>query len=104
MHILQKFPRRSPISLLLATLGLTCVGPLLPGQAATPATAPPQLKTLLSRVDAAANRRNVQGVLSFFSPNFRHADGLTRQTPGSHFKPHRHLGTPGTQPAGHLTG
>lgn len=50
------------------------------GRTATPETAPAALKQTLAQIDAAANRRNVQEVLAFYSPNFTHSDGLTRQT------------------------
>ncbi len=49
-------------------------------QADSPETAPAALKTALSDIDAAANQRNVQSVLQFYSPTFTHSDGLTRQT------------------------
>lgn len=42
--------------------------------------APPELVNLLSQIDTAANQRNVEGVLQFYSPNFTHSDGLTRQS------------------------
>lgn len=48
--------------------------------AASPATAPPQLKETLTRIDTAANNRNLQSVLQFYAQNFTHSDGLTRQT------------------------
>lgn len=41
--------------------------------------APPQLTNLLSQIDAAANQRNIDTVMQFYSPNFTHSDGLTRQ-------------------------
>lgn len=47
--------------------------------AATPDTAPAELKQALTQIDAAANRKNIQGVLQFYSPNFTHSDGLNRQ-------------------------
>ncbi|MBW4527048.1 MAG: nuclear transport factor 2 family protein [Phormidium tanganyikae FI6-MK23] len=47
--------------------------------AATPDTAPAELKQAISQLDAAANRRNAQEVLQFYSPNFTHSDGLNRQ-------------------------
>lgn len=54
---------------------------------ATPATkpatpAPDQLKNTLAQIDAAASRENIQGVLQFYTPNFKQSDGLTRQTQG----------------------
>ncbi len=42
--------------------------------------APPQLINLLSQIDAAASQRNVEGVMQFYSQNFTHSDGLTRQS------------------------
>ena len=41
---------------------------------------PPQLKTLLTEIDAAANRRNIKGVMNFYSPRFVHGDGLNRSS------------------------
>lgn len=49
-------------------------------QAASPDTAPPELKNTISQIDAAANSRNVQAVMQFYSPNFSHSDGLNRQS------------------------
>ncbi|MBE9011146.1 nuclear transport factor 2 family protein [Pseudanabaenaceae cyanobacterium LEGE 13415] len=48
--------------------------------AATPETAPAELRTAIAQIDAAANRRNIQEVLKFYSPSFTHSDGLNRQT------------------------
>ncbi|MEP0918995.1 nuclear transport factor 2 family protein [Leptolyngbya sp. DQ-M1] len=48
--------------------------------ASTPATAPQELRQALTQLDAAANRRNVQEVLQFYSPNFTHSDGLNRRS------------------------
>lgn len=49
--------------------------------ATPPATqAPAPLQQALTQIDAAANSKNLQGVLQFFSPNFTHSDGLNRQT------------------------
>lgn len=42
--------------------------------------APAQLKTLLTQIDAAANRRNIKGVMNFYSPRFVHGDGLNRSS------------------------
>lgn len=61
-------------------LAAAIVSSAAPGWTATPATAPPQLKTALAQLDAAANQRNVQAVLQFYSSNFTHSDGLTRQS------------------------
>ncbi|WP_088893919.1 hypothetical protein [Leptolyngbya ohadii] len=51
--------------------------------AANPAPAsdaPAAVTQLISQIDAAANQRNPQAVLRFYSPQFTHSDGLTRQT------------------------
>lgn len=55
--------------------------PQLPATAPQPPVnnAPPELTNLISQIDAAANGRNIEGVLQFYSPNFTHSDGLTRQ-------------------------
>ncbi|MCJ8280920.1 MAG: nuclear transport factor 2 family protein, partial [Rivularia sp. ALOHA_DT_140] len=42
--------------------------------------APPQLRTLLTQIDTAANRSDIKGVMSFYSPRFVHGDGLNRST------------------------
>jgi hypothetical protein len=44
-----------------------------------PETAPSPLKETLAAIDKAASSHNVQAVLAFYSPNFTHSDGLTRQ-------------------------
>jgi hypothetical protein len=49
-------------------------------RAASPETAPPELKQTLSQIETAANRKDLQGVLQHYSPNFNHGDGLNRQT------------------------
>ncbi|KAB8331510.1 nuclear transport factor 2 family protein [Scytonema tolypothrichoides VB-61278] len=41
--------------------------------------APSQVKNLLAQIDAAASQGNIKGVMQFYSPNFVHGDGLTRQ-------------------------
>lgn len=76
---LKLFPGASPkLSIILITaLGLSTGANL--AFAATPDTAPPELKNALSQIDAAANRRDVQGVMQLYSPNFTNSDGLNRQ-------------------------
>ncbi len=73
-------------SLGLLTLGLVIAGSASLGSgrasAATPETAPPQLKQALTQIDTAANRKNVQGVIQFYSSNFTHSDGLNRRSLG----------------------
>ncbi|MBD2181498.1 nuclear transport factor 2 family protein [Aerosakkonema funiforme] len=71
--ISQHFPLLVLLTLSLST-GWTSA------RAATPDTAPPELKNAISQIDAAANSRNVQAVMQFFSPNFTHSDGLNRQS------------------------
>ena len=48
--------------------------------AQTPASAPGELTKLLSEIDAAANSRNVQALMKFYSQNFTNSDGLNRQS------------------------
>jgi len=62
--------------ILFFALGLT-LGWATATKAEDPATAPPQLKELLAQIDAAANRRDVEGVMQFYSQDFKHSDGLT---------------------------
>ena len=69
--------QHSSIALFLLTLALTTSWNR--AAAAPPQTAPPQLQNLLTQIDAAANQRNVKAVMQFYSPNFTHSDGLTRQ-------------------------
>lgn len=51
--------------------------PLQPSSASQ--NAPSQVKNLLAQIDAAASQGNIKGVMQFYSPNFVHGDGLTRQ-------------------------
>ncbi|WP_225938206.1 nuclear transport factor 2 family protein [Leptothermofonsia sichuanensis] len=51
-----------------------------PARAQSPQAAPPEIKNVLAQIDAAANKKDVQAVLQYYSPNFTHSDGLTRQT------------------------
>ncbi len=73
-----KFSLKIGIILFLLSLGTTiswqCV------QANTPQNAPPELKNLLTQIDAAASQGDVKGVIEFYSPNFTNGDGLNRQT------------------------
>ena len=43
-------------------------------------SAPAELKALLTQADAAANSHNLPALMKFYSDNFTHSDGLTRQT------------------------
>ncbi|MBD1835857.1 nuclear transport factor 2 family protein [Cyanobacteria bacterium FACHB-472] len=49
-------------------------------RAASPETAPAELKNALGQIDAAANRQDVKTVMQFYSQNFTHSDGLNRQS------------------------
>lgn len=69
------FPKFAPIA--VVSLLLSAGGN--PALAAPPDTAPPELKTALSQIDAAANRRDVAGVMQYYSANFTNTDGLNRQ-------------------------
>jgi hypothetical protein len=75
----SKSPFRSLSLFFLLTLGLT-VGSSFKAQAETSQSAPSQLKEALSQIDTAANSRNVQILMQFYSPNFRNSDGLTRSS------------------------
>jgi hypothetical protein len=61
----------------LLTVGVTAAWAGV-AQAESPETAPPQLKDTLTQIDAAANRRDAQGVMQFYGANFKNSDGLTR--------------------------
>lgn len=65
-------------SVVLFTLGLT-VAWAGNAQAESPATAPPQLKDALAQIDAAANRRDANGLMQFYGASFKNSDGLTRE-------------------------
>lgn len=95
VSFLHKSPTQSPFNRLLVcsllTLGLLtswkCAQASSPPplvQAAEPVpsasqNAPAPLKNLLTQIDSAASRGDVKGVIQFYSPNFIHGDGLTRQ-------------------------
>lgn len=49
-------------------------------QPPAPLNAPTELTSLISQIDAAANQRNINEVLKFYSPDFTHSDGLTHQS------------------------
>lgn len=72
----KTFPFKGSISFLL-TVGLTA-GLAIKVHAASPETAPPQLKETLAQVDAAATRKDVQAIMQFYSDNFKNSDGLNR--------------------------
>lgn len=66
----------SKISGLGTVLGvvLWCAGAM----AAPPDTAPAELKAILTQIDSAANRQDINAVMDFYSQKFSHSDGLTR--------------------------
>lgn len=77
-HLLPQTRVRSNWLAFLLTLSLTVCSNR--AQAETPQTAPPQLKNLLTQIDAAANRHDVKAVMQFYGENFSHSDGLTPQS------------------------
>jgi hypothetical protein len=74
----QKFPRSRWVFIFLLTLGLTSCWKC--AEASTPVNAPAELKNLLTQIDNSANKGDVKAVMQYYSPNFTHGDGLTRQT------------------------
>ncbi|MBD2480405.1 nuclear transport factor 2 family protein [Planktothrix sp. FACHB-1365] len=51
-----------------------------PVNAETPETAPANVTNLLTQIDDAANRQDVEAVMGFYSSNFTNSDGLNHQT------------------------
>jgi hypothetical protein len=49
-------------------------------QAATPESAPAELKTAVTQIDKAANDKDIKGVLQFYSDSFKSGDGMDRAT------------------------
>jgi hypothetical protein len=49
-------------------------------QAENAASAPAELKSVLTQIDTAASGENLQGVLQFYSPTFSTSDGLQRDS------------------------
>ncbi len=68
--------------LLCLTLGLTAlwVGATAPVRAETAETAPDALKVLLTEIDEAANRQDLEAVMRHYSPAFANSDGLVYGT------------------------
>jgi len=66
----------SRCSLLASLLGLLVASPVL---ADSPETAPEELRGLIERIDAAANRQDLDGVLELYHDNFVSDDGLDRR-------------------------
>ena len=70
--------RHLPISLLLS-FGLVCGwGNIAQGENGT--TAPQELTEIIEGLEAAANDRNLQDAMAYYSPKFTSADGLTRSS------------------------
>ena len=51
---------------------------MFPAQAQGSAAAPPALKSMLAKIDTAANQRKLPELLRYYSPNFTTSDGLSR--------------------------
>lgn len=68
--------------LLCLTLGLAAlwVGATAPVRAETAETAPDALKVLLTEIDEAASRQDLQAVMQHYSPAFANSDGLVYGT------------------------
>lgn len=45
-------------------------------RAESPRTAPKELKEAIGEIEAAANRRDLEGIMKFYSPEFTNSDGL----------------------------
>ena len=75
-----QFPQKSWRLGLLVGLVISSVCSSPSVRAESPETAPAQLRNTLTQIDATANQRNVPATLQFYAVNFKHSDGLTRQT------------------------
>ena len=66
-------------TILLLNLGI--VGSLInPARGESPATAPAELTEVISGIEAAANEKNVEELLEYYSPDFTNTDGLSADT------------------------
>lgn len=72
-----RYPATRWLLLLFLTLGLSTGWKS--ARASTAQTAPPEIKNILSQIDTAANKRDIKSVMQFYSANFMHGDGLSRQ-------------------------
>lgn len=68
-------PLRQSILLLLSFCLSTGLGTVVRAQ--TPETAPQELKETIAKIEAAANQRDLQGVMQFYSSDFSNSDGLS---------------------------
>ena len=79
--VLKPVLTRTSSSLFSLLLGLMLwssgAGFINRANAETPETAPANVKTLLSEVDAAANRQDIKAVMQFYGQNFTNSDGVT---------------------------
>jgi len=74
----DKFFRQSLNFSLSLLLGLGLTFALATGlRAEKPETAPANLKTLISKIETAANERDLKQLMEFYSPKFTNSDGLT---------------------------
>jgi hypothetical protein len=74
----DKFFRQSLNFSLSLLLGLGLTFTLATGlRAEKPETAPANLKTLISKIETAANERDIKQLMEFYSPKFTNSDGLT---------------------------
>ncbi|NJK49883.1 nuclear transport factor 2 family protein [Candidatus Gracilibacteria bacterium] len=65
---------RASIAFLLG-LGFT-IGSAMVSVAESPETAPPELKTSLAQMEMAANQKDIEKVMEFYSSDFKNSDGL----------------------------
>lgn len=76
----QSSPSKSQLAAIGGLVTILSLTTTLPAQAATPQTAPPALRQMLTQIDTAANQHDVRSVMQFYGANFTHSDGLTRPT------------------------
>jgi hypothetical protein len=69
------FPLRQSIPFLLSLCLSAGLGNAVRAQ--TPETAPPELRETIAQIEAAANKRDLPGVMQFYSSDFSNSDGLS---------------------------
>lgn len=79
-----KKPLGWSLSFLLSLSLTTNLGTIV--RAESPETAPPELKTLLGEIDAAANQKELEKVMQLYSADFTNSDGLNSTTLGQALK------------------
>ncbi len=67
-----------PVLTIAVVCGLPFGARQILAQGNSPATAPAQLKTILTQIDTAANSRKLPELLRYYSPNFSTSDGLNK--------------------------